>query len=82
MAELLVEQPAAVRQPPIEPRPWLAAWTLCRREWVRFVRQRNRVFAAVGQPIFFWLLFGLGFGSSLQMGAGAANYFEYYFPAR
>jgi len=77
---MLVEKPAAaVQQPPIEPRPWLAAWTLCQREWVRFVRQRNRVFAAVGQPVFFWLLFGLGFGSSLQVGAGASNFFEYYF---
>jgi hypothetical protein len=38
----------------------LAAWTLARREWVRFIRQRNRVFGAVGQPLIFWLLFGAG----------------------
>src|SRR5215467_13223662 len=50
------------------PRPWLAAWTLCRREWVRFIRQGNRVFAALGQPIIFWLLLSLLLGSSFQMG--------------
>jgi ABC-2 type transport system permease protein len=51
----------------IRPRPWLAAWTLCRREWVRFIRQGNRVFAALGQPIIFWILFSALFGTSFQM---------------
>ena len=71
-------------QPIAEPCPWQAAWTLCRREWVRFVRQRNRVFGAIGQPLFFWLLFGVGFGSSFRMGASSTerpdSYFEYFFP--
>jgi ABC-2 type transport system permease protein len=65
------------------PCPWQAAATLCRREWVRFVRQRNRVFGAIGQPLFFWLLFGIGFGSSFRMGSsdtGGLTYFEYFFP--
>ncbi|HZZ29656.1 MAG TPA: ABC transporter permease [Pirellulales bacterium] len=57
----------------IRPRPWLAAWTLCRREWVRFIRQGNRVFAALGQPIIFWILFSALFGTSFQMSAGAAG---------
>ncbi len=55
----------------VQPRPWLAAWTLCRREWVRFIRQGNRVFAALGQPIIFWILLSGLLGSSFQMGAGA-----------
>lgn len=38
----------------------MAAWTLCQRELVRFLRQRNRVFGALGQPIIFWLLFSEG----------------------
>src|SRR5262245_14752522 len=59
--------PAVVR-----PRPWLAAWTLCRREWVRFIRQGNRVFAALGQPIIFWILLSGLLGTSFQMGAGTA----------
>lgn len=61
----------------VQPAPWLAAWTLCRREWVRFVRQGNRVFAALGQPIIFWILLSGLLGTSFQMdsgaGAGGAN---------
>src|SRR5258708_2273375 len=57
----------------ITPRPWLAAWTLCRREWVRFIRQGNRVFAALGQPIIFWILLSGLLGSSFQLGTSAAG---------
>jgi ABC-2 type transport system permease protein len=66
----------------LEPRPWLAAWALARREWVRFVRQPNRVFGAVGQPLIFWVLFGAGLGPSFQLPGAAAglSYREYYFP--
>jgi ABC-2 type transport system permease protein len=65
------------------PRPWLAVWTLCWRELVRFFRQRNRVVGAIGQPVLFWILFGAGLGQSFRMpGAGttALSYREYYFP--
>ena len=34
--------------------------TLAHRELVRFFRQKNRVFGALGQPIIFWLLFSEG----------------------
>lgn len=64
-------------------RPWLATATLCQREWVRFVRQPNRVFGAIGQPIIFWLLFGAGLGSSFHLAgdaAGQVSYREYFFP--
>jgi ABC-2 type transport system permease protein len=40
--------------------PWSVVGTLAQRELVRFFRQRNRVFGALGQPIIFWLLFGAG----------------------
>ncbi|HTQ37514.1 MAG TPA: ABC transporter permease [Pirellulales bacterium] len=63
---------AALPLASIRPRPWLAAWTLCRREWVRFIRQGNRVFAALGQPIIFWILLSGLLGSSFQMNAGGA----------
>ena len=66
-----------------EPRPLLAARTLCWREMVRFFRQRNRVIGAVGQPILFWLLFGAGLERTfrLETAAGAEQSFlEYYFP--
>jgi len=73
----------AVATAPVKACPWLAAGTLCQREWVRFIRQRNRVFGAIGQPLIFWLLFGAGLGPSFRMpGAAAAgiSYREYFFP--
>jgi ABC-2 type transport system permease protein len=50
------------------PRNRLArGFTLAQRELVRFFRQRNRVFGALGQPIIFWLLFSEGLrGSNLD----------------
>lgn len=69
--------------PSVEPCAWLAAATLCQREWVRFIRQRNRVFGAIGQPVVFWLLFGLGLGPSFRLpGSEGAqvSYREYFFP--
>ena len=65
------------------PMPWLAVWTLCQRELIRFFRQRNRVVGAIGQPVLFWILFGAGFGSSFKMPGsdeGQGSYFQYYFP--
>lgn len=43
---------------------WPVVGTLATRELVRFFRQRNRVFGALGQPIIFWLLFSTGLRSS------------------
>lgn len=71
------------RRSPLAPNPWLAVWTLCWREIVRFVRQRNRIVGAVGQPLLFWLLFGAGLQRSFRMSAAGAegqSFFEYYFP--
>ena len=64
-------------------RPWLAVWTLCERELVRFIRQPNRVVGAIGQPILFWGLFGAGLGPSFRLpqpGAAGVSYVEYFFP--
>jgi ABC-2 type transport system permease protein len=59
----------------------LPAWTLTQREIIRFVRQRNRVFSALGQPIFFWILFGSGFEASFKSEHfGKMGYQEYFFP--
>jgi ABC-2 type transport system permease protein len=65
--------------------PWRAAGSLAAREMLRFVRQRNRVFGALGQPILFWLLFGAGLGPTFRMSPIAADsaspgYAEYFFP--
>ena len=70
-------------RPTAQPRPLLAARTLCWRELVRFFRQRNRVVGALGQPIVFWLLFGAGLGSSFRMPGSDASGIsdrEYFFP--
>lgn len=65
------------------PRPLLAAATLCWREIVRFLRQRNRVIGAIGQPVLFWLLFGAGFDRAFRFsesGVGGQSFLEFYFP--
>ena len=50
---------------------------------MRFVRQRNRVVGAIGQPIIFWLLFGAGLGPTFRLAgdeAARVSYREYFFP--
>lgn len=89
------QPPATPAAPPAEPklaaaagngsplvRALLAAATLCRRELVRFLRQRNRVFGALGQPVIFWLLFSAGLNASFKppRWAGEMSYGEYFFP--
>jgi ABC-2 type transport system permease protein len=84
VAQAVVEtRSAASARSPRAGQPWVAAATLCQREWVRFVRQPNRVFGAIGQPIIFWLLFGAGLGPSFRLpgdDAGRMTYGEYFFP--
>ncbi len=83
MAQATLEKREQAVPTAFVPRPWLAAGTLCQREWVRFVRQRNRVFGAIGQPIIFWLLFGVGLGPTFRLAgdeASQVSYREYFFP--
>ncbi|HTM55620.1 MAG TPA: ABC transporter permease [Pirellulales bacterium] len=78
-----IEKKPLAAQAPAVSRPWLAAATLGQREWVRFIRQPNRVFGAIGQPVIFWLLFGAGLGPSFRIAGqdGARlSYGEYFFP--
>lgn len=56
----------------------LASYALARREVVRFLRQRNRVFGALAQPVLFWAIFGAGLGPSFR--ADSVGYGEYFFP--
>lgn len=48
------------------------------REIIRFLRQRNRVIGAVGQPLLFWLLFGAGMNQSFQV--PGQPFREYFVP--
>src|SRR3954447_23953743 len=59
--------------------PWPVVGTLCSRELVRFFRQKNRVFGALGQPIIFWLLFGAGLRSASVGPNGNLDY-AHFFP--
>ena len=56
----------------------LASYALARREVVRFLRQRNRVFGALAQPVLFWAIFGAGLSPSFR--TGSVGYSEYFFP--
>ena len=60
----------------------LAVWTLCRRELIRFFRQRSRVIGAVVQPLVFWLLVGSGFRASFHPPGvpQGTTYAEYAYP--
>jgi ABC-2 type transport system permease protein len=63
--------------------PLLAAWTLGKREIVRFFRQRNRVIGAIGTPLLFWILFGAGLHGSFRLsttGGVGQSFSEYYLP--
>ena len=58
------------------------ALSLCHRELIRFLRQRNRVVSALITPIVFWLFVGLGMGHSFSTPgqSSAGGYIEYFFP--
>ncbi len=59
---------------------WLPVVSLWRRELVRFVRDRNRLFGAIGQPLVFWLLLGAGFEKSFAPLGISSGYLEYIYP--
>ncbi len=60
----------------------LASYSLCRRELVRFFRQRSRIIGVIGSPLVFWFLIGSGLGSSFRHpnAPPEMNYLEYFFP--
>jgi len=58
------------------------AYSLWKREVVRFLRQRNRIISALATPLVFWLLIGSGLNPTFRMGEGPGgmSYIEYFFP--
>lgn len=61
---------------------FLSVYTLWKRELVRFFRDRNRLFGAIGQPFIFWVLVGSGLSASF-IPAGSIrgmSYLEYIYP--
>lgn len=57
------------------------ALSLAKREFVRFLRQPQRVIGAVAQPLMFWLFLGAGMGTSFRpAGMAQVSYLEYFYP--
>ena len=57
-----------------------AALALAGREWLRFLRQRNRVIGALLTPVLFWLLLGFGMGDSFKAPGSGEPFLSYFFP--
>jgi ABC-2 type transport system permease protein len=57
------------------------AFALAKREFIRFIRQPQRVVGTVAQPILFWLFLGSGFSTSFRApGMENVSYLEYFYP--
>src|SRR5687768_7510035 len=58
------------------------AAALCKRELVRFIRQRSRVIGSLATPLIFWLFIGGGMGRSFNAAGmpGGDNFLHYFFP--
>lgn len=57
------------------------ALSLARREFIRFIRQPQRVAGTVMQPLLFWLFLGAGMGGSFRPpGMESVSYLEYFYP--
>ena len=79
----LASQASSAASAPARPGLWLPALSLCRRELVRFLRQRHRIVGALATPVVFWLLIGAGMGRSFQAPGAAPStggYMAYFFP--
>lgn len=63
---------------------WHALRVLWLRDLMRFLRQPSRIVGALGQPLIFWVLIGLGMSTTFHLGgAGGAPevpYLEYLYP--
>ncbi len=57
------------------------AVSLAQREFIRFLRQPQRVIGAIAQPLMFWLFLGFGMGGSFKAsGMENVSYLEYFYP--
>lgn len=55
--------------------------SLARREFIRFIRQPQRVIGTVAQPVLFWVFLGSGFSASFRApGMEQVSYLEYFYP--
>lgn len=82
MSQLTVPSVPIIPAPaPVHPGLVLPALSLCKREIVRFLRQRHRIIGALATPLVFWVLIGAGMGRSFRgTGSFSGNYLQYFFP--
>jgi ABC-2 type transport system permease protein len=90
MATATAPKPASIGltrpKPSLSSSLWIPAYSLWRRELVRFYRQKARVVGVIASPLLFWLVLGSGFSKTFQShGAGSAvaessHYLSYFFP--
>ncbi len=85
MATILTQvgtRTAALRAAAASPSTAIAAYSLWRREIVRFYRQKARVVGVIASPLLFWLVLGSGFANSFRSaGTGSSShYLGYFFP--
>lgn len=66
---------------------WTPAYSLWRRELVRFYRQKARVVGVIASPLLFWIVLGSGFSKTFQshgtgsaVAADSSHYLSYFFP--
>ena len=78
----LVQTPAILTRPAVIARPStaIAAYSLWRRELVRFYRQKARVVGVIASPLLFWLVLGSGFANSFRAAGSNGHYLGYFFP--
>jgi len=64
------------------PAALLVVASLCRREVIRFLRQRSRLIGGLLTPVLFWILLGFGIGRSFRPPGWAEriDYATYFFP--
>jgi len=82
-AQAIPGQSAAVREvKTAAPGLLRPAISLCRRELVRFLRQRHRIIGALVTPLVFWLFIGGGMGRSISFGQSSVpeSYIRFFFP--
>ncbi|MCZ6635036.1 MAG: ABC transporter permease [bacterium] len=60
---------------------YLPVYSLWKREIIRFVRDKHRLFGAIGQPLVLWVLVGSGLQASFQpAGLQDIGFLEYIYP--
>lgn len=63
------------------PRNLAAAYTIWQRDLLRFLRNRARIFASLGQPLLFLFVFGAGLAPAMSgLGGGAVDFRQFLFP--